>query len=339
MIYMQYFRFDSGQPKIMLALCRTVFGRFGISTLLRVTIWAAIASAITSNVAAKDISECEIKSACGAGAAVSNGNAVAGGLNGRYQYMVNQCPNGKPAYYCSGIAIRATVASKGKYHEWDPSPAALDMGSVSFSYMRADTATKMVYHDHGFIFKANDDFDASTYPDLSYRCIYPSDAATQNSVVYSYGCMKIAYSVANPPYSGDVSSCTLLGVQSASDWVSKKNKDANFNCSFSTADPQGFAQALYGAYTYSVNQNSSWTELMIETWPDGVPSSLPIEAFFYTKQYTSGMSTGLQNAQALQSDFCSATKKFVPIVKLDFTVDDLNIFSYSDADQATTCDQ
>ncbi|CAJ8991085.1 bacterial Ig-like domain family protein [Burkholderia pseudomallei] len=322
----------------LLAVCGLIVHQSHIGVVLQLAIWVVFVLSGISVAVAKDASRCGDTDACRQQAASQNGQAVAASLNTRYLYMVNQCPDGKPAYYCSGIAVRATDAANGQYHEWDPSPNSLQMGSVSFSYIRADTGTASVYHDHGFIFKNNADFDSSTYPGLSYRCIYPNDAATDDNVYLSFGCMKHPPS-SDPRYTGDVSSCGPYGVKTADEWIQMKQKNnaLGYNCSFSTEDPVAFYQALQAAYEYKINENSLWTELLATTWPDGVPGSLPIEAFFYTSQYKHGSTAGLQNAQAVQVDFCKATGKFKPIVKLDFTAVDMNIFSYRDADQAATC--
>ncbi|WP_141685038.1 omega toxin-like domain protein [Burkholderia stabilis] len=322
--------------KVLSVVCGLTLHQSRLGNTLRLAIWTVFALVGISVAVAKD---------AGQNTALQSGQDIANSLNSRYLYMVNQCPDGKPAYYCSGITIRATAASNGTYHEWDPSPTALLMGSVSFSYVRGDTGTLKVYHDHGFIFKNNANFDVGTYPDLSYRCIYPNDAATDDNTYLSYGCMKKPPGDYKPPYIGDVSSCGPLGIKTSGEWISmKKNNDAlSYNCSFSTEDPVAFYQALQAAYQYKADGKSLWTELLIETWPDGIPDQLPIEAFFYTTQngddHNTTLQSALENAKAVQEDFCKTTGRFVPIVKLDFTAVHMNIFSYSDQDQTTTCSQ
>ncbi|TGZ35258.1 hypothetical protein EQ875_01537 [Photobacterium damselae subsp. damselae] len=74
-------------------------------------------------------------------------------LNSRFHNTVDSCSGGTPAYYCSGVLIRATGEGYG-YYPWNPSPSATELGSVSFSYLRNDIKIIKLFHNNGFVFKS-----------------------------------------------------------------------------------------------------------------------------------------------------------------------------------------
>lgn len=60
-------------------------------------------------------------------------------------YLTTDCNNtadscghsGVPAFLCSGAMLRGVISSPDD-HSWDPSPASIQRGGISFSYLRYD---------------------------------------------------------------------------------------------------------------------------------------------------------------------------------------------------------
>ncbi|MDE1195370.1 MAG: hypothetical protein PW896_09375 [Pseudomonas sp.] len=72
-----------------------------------------------------------------------------------------------------------------------------------------------------------------------------------------------------------------------------------------------------------------WNEMMVKTWDQDIPGSLPLESFFYTS------AAGLAEAKIYQQKYRARTGNgWLPIIKLDLTRLNANPFSYNAADQA-----
>ncbi|MDE1174175.1 MAG: hypothetical protein PW790_10985 [Parvibaculaceae bacterium] len=240
---------------------------------------------------------------------------IADELNARYQNVTDTCPGGTPAHYCAGIVIRGTTYSTA-YNSWDPSPSALQLGSVSFSYLRSDLRISGLAHASGFIFT-----DTNTARKqgrfLEYRCMYPVNGSTL-SIPVSYGC-------GSGLYTGDINSCDTLNIMTAEQWYAGKTGEGG--CSFSTKVAQKFATSLDATRKYHVILKETWNELLVAVWAPGIPDKLPIEAFFYTTP------AGLTEARSYQKDFCSSkAARLVPIVAITFASNP-SIFSYKASDQ------
>lgn len=84
-------------------------------------------------------------------------------------------------------------------------------------------------------------------------------------------------------------------------------------------------------YQQSFNEQN---ELRLATWAQGMQNTLPIEAFFYLK----GNSYGLSSAQNDQRDFSASTSKqlWVPVIELSLpqSSGQKATFTYRDSDQA-----
>ncbi len=237
---------------------------------------------------------------------------IANELNARYQTIVDSCPGGKPAHYCSGIVIRGTSYSTA-FNSWDPSPNSLRLGSVSFSYLRSDTGILFVATPSGYIFTDTNTAIAQG-KSLEYRCIYPINAGTSGMTV-SYGC-------GSGIYTNDINSCDVFNITTAEQWSAKAPI-----CSFSTKVSQKFLASLNATRKYA---RMYWNELLVAVWAPGTPNKLPIQAFFYTTP------ASLADAQHYQKDFCSSkAHRLVPIVNLTFA-NNPAIFSYKASDQALT---
>lgn len=114
------------------------------------------------------------------------GAQVAMKLNIRYTEDLDDCGvSGSfyPLYNCSGVIIRST--EDGAHDPWNPSPAAIELGAVSFSWLklsyllieREGALVTNLYHNSGFIFLPPDQANAQG-KQLDYLCFYPYDAGT-----------------------------------------------------------------------------------------------------------------------------------------------------------------
>jgi hypothetical protein len=255
----------------------------------------------------------------------SPGADTAKAINARYRDTRNTCPDNKPAYYCDGVVIRAT--KDGDYDPWDPSPSAITLGGVSFSYMRMDAHVTDLYHGSGFIFlDQNTAIAQQKVPE--YLCTYAYDASTLVGEIPDKGCgLRRSIQPA-----ADLSSCASVNVKTVAQWYeyAKTIPDRTYQCSLSTADPAQFAVSIQVRANRAPNMFADWNEIMITTWPQGYGASIPLEAFFYK----TNASAGLTEARAYQTKFKTKTGLWAPIVRLNFSQLTGEPFSYVEADQA-----
>lgn len=250
---------------------------------------------------------------------VGNGPQVAANLNTRYRNTAATCAGNTPAYHCNGVVIRSTIP--GAYDPWDPSPAAIRLGAVSFSYMRLDAHVDHLYHGSGFTFYAQDQVPASKLRP-NYLCSYAWDPGTADNGHSANGCgLKTR---------ADQSSCRAVGVVTPQQWQAyppHREKIRDYQCSLSTADPQEFQTSISVRAQRPPLFENIWNEIVIALWGQGQGATLPLEAFFYTD-------ANLNEARTYQTKFKARTAQWLPIIKLDLTQLNANPFSYSAADQA-----
>jgi hypothetical protein len=277
---------------------------------------------------------------------------IANALNARYQDdKMDACPNGEPAFYCSGVLLRI-VKPGGGFEVWDNSPVAHDLGSVSFGYIRRDMKiSKTPWNGadgfvSGYIIHDGDSAANLGRPP-TYHCFYPYDADTQGGVNpatdhgdparKSAGCAPLLNPPAGaawptPGVDNDLATCPIVKLTTAAAWVADFAKEPHDYdlCSFSVIDAGQFAVALEAQrLLQSTKWANGWTEFLIKVWPDHSPDLIPIQAFFYA----AGQAAGLPQAQGDQVDFCRATNTLIPIVKFDILAKDGNVFSYQRSDQ------
>jgi len=256
------------------------------------------------------------------------GQQLVDNLNARYQSTVEACANGTPAYYCSGVILR-TTAYNFSYGFWTHSPPAAQLGSVTFSYIRHDVGSDGAGISSGFIFS---DQETALAQDKAptVRCIYPFMAGTQGAARPGFGCGFIPSGVKQ---NVDPSSCATLATPAitAALWLENfrrfGSEDAN-QCSLSTMVATQFKASLEAHNSVDPGHTAARNELLIATWREEAPERLPIEAFFYNA--TTG---GLMNAQALRHSYYLKTSQRIPVVRVDFSAADKNVFSWSAADQ------
>lgn len=232
-----------------------------------------------------------------------------------YQSTVSGCgSNGSgPAFLCSGVIFRGTDKDLSRpYHSWDPSPASVSSGGVSFSYLRADSKyNKLAYgYVTGFIL-----YDVLWTPDgldsnIEILCGFPIDAGTGHR--NSKGCGS------TPEFPQTSAPCDTIGISTASQWY-QNNYNTNHwaICGFTLAEDsgldtrQGF-NAMVGAMGL-MGQDSfeEQNELRLATWAQN-KMDLPVQAFFYL----SGHSDGLLSSQKDQRDYQTVTGHEVPIIEM-----------------------
>ncbi|PHN32786.1 hypothetical protein [Pseudomonas sp. ICMP 561] len=260
-----------------------------------------------------------------AGVTPPSGDVVVDAMNARYSDIRPVCPNNKPAYYCNGVVIRSTI--NDAYDPWNPSPKAVLLGGVSFSYMRKDADVKNLYHNSGFTFLSQNDAIAANRAQ-EYLCIYANDAGTLVGVRPAKGCgLKTERNLA-----GDLSTCSGVGVRTLAQWNAYTNplpKPA-YQCSLSTQDPAQFQISIDARKNTAPNVWRRWNEIMIATWAQDIGHRLPIESFFYKV----GITGALEEAKAYQTKYKAKTGIWIPVVRLNLDRLAGNPFRYNVADQA-----
>lgn len=247
---------------------------------------------------------------------------VAARLNARYANTVESCSNGGAALECSGVLISRSSSS----NFWVHSAAAAALGSVTFSYLRAD-ATISLADASGFIFM---DKQTALQQGKSWaepRCIYPLIAGTQNAGRPQNGCGFATRAGA------EQSTCSGLTdpVETVESWIAnfkKYGSNPRNQCSLSTRDAKQFMVSL--KVRGSLEQASTLlNELLIPTWDVNTPERLPIEAFFYNAASPGSLIT----AQMLRHDYRVRTGLSLPLVRLDFAKPATQRFSQRPQDQ------
>ena len=233
-----------------------------------------------------------------------SGYTLADQLNTRYRDTAMRCRNDTPAYYCNGVLIRATGAADS-FRAWNPSPNSVGRNGISFSYVRADVGTvRLANNQAGLIFKPAD------YPvtqPATLRCAYPANAGTSST---PNSCR---------------ASCLSQGITTVAQWRARYGNSGAGNCAFSMEPRPDAAQ-----FQISVDVRSNGgahNEMIIAAWPANIPEKLPIEAIYYPVN-------GRQDQSSLiQRQYFSATRRFMPVIRVDLTAGAGAIFIFRPEDQ------
>ena len=278
----------------------------------------------------------------------TEGRATAERLTQRFNDTRDACesPTG-PAYECTGILLRGTVASDN-YYSWNPNPInpkkLVGFGGTSFAYIRADSEFSWlpVWIANGFILYP----ERQTPPGkitLTEMCYFPVDGWTDARG--ESGCGRWANAA-----TGD--ECSRQGVQTAQQWEARFRATGNANprnlyfCGFSLtnqspeAEAREFSQALkvralLKAENPVPDQASQNDEFRMKTWEQNIPERLPIEAFFTF----SGKADGIKGARHDQQDYYRQTGEVVPVIELTLQSKDEKgtphaLFAYHEQQQA-----
>lgn len=234
-----------------------------------------------------------------------------------------------PAFLCSGILIRGTVASV-KYASWAASPESLKSGGVSFAYLRKDARfSKMpLEYNNGYIL-----YPAMSAPIDRYKikvvCAFPVNGQSNKRNYQGCGEHSLFPAISRP--------CQQQNINDAKQWkrhfISFPYALQSHQCGFLVAKSIKNNAQIFREFIKSHNLIDSSlfymnNELRVEAWPANKADTLPIQAFFYTTD-------GIQAAQYDQKVFYRTTGKIVPIVKIVLPTqpkEDVK-FIYSNKDQ------
>lgn len=264
-------------------------------------------------------------------ATIKSGSSVALALSTRYADTRENCgKESMPAFLCSGVILRGTEAST-QYDSWNPSPTAIRVGGVSFSYIRSDYNIRRLAFDysHGYILMPVLDTPSTKYQ-MEILCFFPVDGASDNRS--ESGCGPTA------TYPVDSVPCGRQGITTGEQWRDHFNRHPTvyqWRCGFDVRDDidavagRNFYQGLHGGRLVSPNSFNTPNDLKVKVWPQNVPGELPIEAFMYT------LPAGLAGAQYDQKRFYSLTNIALPIisVKLPAAQTGSATFTYMPTDQ------
>ncbi|MBL0667043.1 hypothetical protein JD488_10020 [Aeromonas jandaei] len=272
------------------------------------------------------------------------GEQTAQYMTRNYNNVVENCGSlTRPAFLCSGVLFRATNPDTS-YNSWDPSPASVKSGGVSFSYLRKDAKFNRLAYGYlnGFALYPYSFAPDGKNTDLDLLCAFPIDAATNNRS--EAGCGRhVDYSDSYP--------CQVQGIFTPERWAEHYNipegNKRTHQCGFVTSEHSGFDVvssfnlAILSMAKIPDESIKTQNEIRIKTWdttsPD-YPGNFPIEAFFYIYKQV-GLKTpiekGLIAAQHDQESYFYKTKIWVPIIRISLpeTILDDAKFEYNKADQ------
>ena len=263
------------------------------------------------------------------------GQQLAQKLRLRYSDTSQNCDSdAHPSLHCSGILLRGTSLNTGTtYNAWDPSPTAIRVGGISFSYLRSDFKLYRLAYKYvkGFIF-----YPALSAPPnkttIETLCFFPVDGSSDYRSNRGCGIYNDNSAISRP--------CAEQSIDTAEEWFKHYNDypDGKNRCSFDISDnsPTPSAPVFYeGLKAGQLVFKDHYTEVApndvkMVTWETNIPQQLPIEAFFYTDN------TGIESVQSDQKIFFNLTGIALPIIKITLpaTLDQEANFEYFESDQA-----
>lgn len=238
----------------------------------------------------------------------------------------------RPAFLCTGVMLRATETNPA-FFPWDPSPASIASGGVSFSWLRVDdNFARLAYgYGNGFIFYPVLDTPGGKNSDIGVLCVFPTDADTNNRPTLQ-GC---------GPHTKAISSssgpCAALGIVTSAKWLSTFGSKGNIeHCGWNTREgatdaASHFYQSVLARQGLATDLWATQNELRLATWAKGSGASLPIRAFFYLP-VTAG---ALTKAQSDQRRYYDQYYIVIPILRITLPSSKTGStsFSYVEADQ------
>lgn len=276
------------------------------------------------------------------GAQVLDGPGTADFLNTLYNREFPNCngSDSQPAFLCAGVTLRVTVKDPEEvYKVWDPSPASITNGGVSFSYLRADANFGRLAWGHGNGYILYPIFGAPADKiDLDYLCSYPMDGWTW---------YRTPPCGPHPDYPAYSRLCHIAGVTTAAQWLGVWTLPGGTpyirQCGFDVTDERNhlagpaFYNSLLAKALVVPEGFNEHNEIIIKTWTPGRPNTFPLMAFFFI---AGGDNAGLAEAQYNQRDFYNSTnpKIVVPIIRLTpaNSASAKATFTYNAADQVVT---
>ncbi|MBT2338832.1 MULTISPECIES: hypothetical protein [Pseudomonas] len=259
---------------------------------------------------------------------VTEGERVSKELNVLFAATNNSCGSNSAAFRCSGVLIR-TVDYSPAFHSWNPSPSAINLGGVSFSYMRAGLGMDRLQgsRTQGLILEPTQSFADNAYP-LQVLCAFPYDGESLRRDANGCGA-----SYDFPQGSGP---CIAQNISTLEAWRAHFQQYPSAPDRYRHQCSLGPDQAAY-ALSLIARENPSaetpdWqqNEIVIKTWPQNT-SNLPIKAFFYF--YTANGTAGAEAAKLIQQDFFGTTGRRVPVIRITPDATPGQVFNYILEDQ------
>lgn len=258
-----------------------------------------------------------------------DGPATVVDLKTRYDDLSMEC-HGEPAVRCTGIILEASELRE----PWQP---FADNG-VPTSWFRADAPITGTYPPGaGMLY-----YSAATAPRYGklaqhVLCAYVINAFTD---FRPSRCGDF-----DDPHRPESGPCQPQGIDTAAKWHAHMrrnpqypNQDGGWQCGFDLTAADGtevFSHfpTLMREYRETVPQLTQYNELVVASWPRGLPTRVPIEAFFYD---TAKMPASLERAQGLQVIMNDEGGIWRPVVAITFPASfgDRASFDYRDVDQA-----
>ncbi len=237
----------------------------------------------------------------------------------------------KPAHLCSGIMLRATDTNPA-FFPWDPSPGAIRLGGVSFSWLRRDqTFSKTWENWNGFIFYPDQVIPDPKIKTIQALCSFPINANTWERPSLQ-GCGPI-------PEVPDTDTCQSLGINSAKAWLDKYHDIASLNkvCGWDIRDGSGgtatwFKSSLEAHQGLSGLARDTYNELMLATWETGQGATLPLHSFYYPAKSLESRA----KARVDQARYHEQYGQTLPLIRLAFpqAPEATTVISFLDTDQA-----
>ncbi len=259
-----------------------------------------------------------------------SGQVLVADLNAKYNSTVPQCSNNTPAYYCSGILLRAVDYSTF-FKFWDYGSKATFLGSVAFSYIRSDIGSTSLNGGRkgGFILKDQTSALADGKA-LRLRCIFPFPTESLDDRA-SHGC---GFAPRGVQVNEDLANCAKLFIPAVTPalWLQNFHEHQSLpknQCSLSTMVAAEFNTSILVHDLIDAAWTAKPMEVLVETWDESKPAKLPLAAVFYD----ASAPAKLADAQKFQREYYQATSLYVPVVKLDFAAAGNNVFSFAAADQ------
>ncbi|KVU19921.1 hypothetical protein WK62_22075 [Burkholderia ubonensis] len=259
-------------------------------------------------------------------ASALTGADVAYLVNQRYQKASEKCAVDKPAWFCSGVLMRALPGGSAQTF-WQLDAVETALQSVQFAYVRRDLSTNALSSSAGYILADALSAVGQGKP-YDVRCAYPFEVQL-GATTGSHGCDLAGGATQNPP---DLSSCSAQGVTDAASWVAHfagESNDVQRQCSLSAQVAAQFRASLEAHEQVSPTFSDQPTTVLVAAWDSSQPATIPIEALFYDV----GNGGQLSQAQRYQKQYFDATGQWVPILRMAFVPASGATFGFDETDQ------
>ncbi|WP_426119848.1 hypothetical protein [Pseudomonas sp. DSP3-2-2] len=248
-------------------------------------------------------------------------------LNSRYKLLQDTCTgiDGGAAYLCSGVLLHGK-AKEAYLPFWRHDLTSERLGAEPLTYLRADIGTRTLATRSGVVVgKVTGDLPNS--PVLDVLCAYPFAPSIKIDWTH-YGCLTPSDLQSAEL---DQSSCLSARVTTAQDWLEhfqKVDSNPDRQCSVSTRDP---VQFMVGVQAHDM-LGSEWSIkpnlLLVKNW-EKTPEAIPAVAIFHDPT----QENSLLEAQRHQLDYFKETDRWLPVLKINLSEPQQNIFTYSPEEQ------